>query len=59
MNKLRNACVHYTSIGLDKKYILNKVINDTENRYFLNRMMLLSHLFKCLAVILLTLCSTK
>ena len=31
MNKLRNACVDYTSIRLDKKQILNKIINYTEN----------------------------
>lgn len=34
MNKLRNAFVDYTSKKLDKKQILNKIINDTENRYF-------------------------
>ena len=36
MNKLRNTFVDYTSKKLDKKQILNKIINDTENRYFLN-----------------------
>lgn len=34
MNKLRNLFADYTSIKVDKKQILNKIINDTENKYF-------------------------